>query len=142
MQQPPIPRIVEGTLVESTLLVPAPPPPSILQGEEGGQHPLRALRRWVGQGLLTVLVALCTVLALTPTQPRIMRLVVTLVPAAGVTATTGTDQGTAACCSDLDPTGDSADDRQGSPACRTGTRTSHLLQSSSHRTDHPGRDAA
>jgi len=82
---PPTQRIVEGTLVESTLLAPAPP--SNPQGEEDGQHSLRALRHWFGQGLLTVLVALLTVLALTPTQPPVMRLFVSLMPAAGVTAT-------------------------------------------------------
>lgn len=82
---PPTQRIVEGTLVESTLLAPAPP--SNPQGEEDGQHSLRALRHWVGQDLLTVLVALLTVLALTPTQPRVMRLFVSLMPAAGATAT-------------------------------------------------------
>ncbi len=82
----PTPRIVEGTLVESTLLVPATPP-SMPQGEEEDQQPRRALRRWAQQGIVAVLVALFTVLALTPTQAAAMRLFVRLVPAAGATAT-------------------------------------------------------
>lgn len=81
----PTPRIVEGTLVERTLLVP-PRPPSSAQAERT-RHPAHSLLRWVGQSLMTVLVALCTVLALTPTQPRVMRLFVRLLPAAGATAT-------------------------------------------------------
>ncbi len=81
---PPTPRIVEGTLVESTVLV--PPPPSSAQAGSY-QHPAHSLLRWVGQSLVILLVALCTVLALTPTQPRVMRLFVSLVPAAGAKAT-------------------------------------------------------
>src|SRR5260370_11693269 len=58
---PPTPRIVEGTLVESTLLVPAPLPPSSAQAERN-RHPAHSLFRWVGQPLMTVLIALLTVL--------------------------------------------------------------------------------
>jgi hypothetical protein len=83
---PPTPRIVEGTLVESSLLVPAPLRPSSAQAERT-RHPAHALLRWVGRPLMTVLVALLSVLLLTPTQPRIMRLFVSMLPAAGATAT-------------------------------------------------------
>jgi len=82
----PTPHIVEGTLVESTVLVPSPPLPSSAQAERD-HHPAQSLRRWVQQSLVTVLVALCTLLLLTPIQPRVMRLFVTLVPAAGSSAT-------------------------------------------------------
>jgi hypothetical protein len=81
-----IPGIVEGTLVESTLLVPTmqhPLPPQT----ERGQSPTRSLRHGVWHGLLTLLAALFTVLLLTPIQPGVMRLFVSLVPAAGATAT-------------------------------------------------------
>jgi hypothetical protein len=84
---PPTPRIVEGTLVESTLLVPSTPPPSSPPQTERGQHPSRLLRRWVQQGIVTVLAALLTVLVLVPTQAAVMRLFVSLVPAADATAT-------------------------------------------------------
>jgi hypothetical protein len=77
---PPTPRIVEGTLVESSLLVPAPLRPSPAQAERT-RHPAHALLRWVGRPLMTVLVALLSVLLLTPTQPRVMRLFVSMLPA-------------------------------------------------------------
>ncbi len=80
------PRIVEGTLVESTLLLYSTPP-SLAPGAESDQPPTRSLRRWVQQGIVTVLVALLTVLGLVPTQAAAMRLFVSLVPAAGATAT-------------------------------------------------------
>ncbi len=83
----PPPRIVEGTLVESTLLIPATPPPSIPPGEENDQSPTHSLRRWGQQSIVTVLVALFTALALVPTQAAAMRLFVSLVPAAGASAT-------------------------------------------------------
>jgi hypothetical protein len=84
---PPTPtsRIVEGTLVESTLLGPSTPP-SPPQAEYA-QRRMRSLRRWGQQGLITVLAALLTVLGLTPTQAGAIRLFVTLVPVAGPTAT-------------------------------------------------------
>jgi hypothetical protein len=82
----PTPRIVEGTLVESTLLVPSTPPTSSPQAERDW-HPTRSLRQWTHQGVLITLVALLTVLALVPTQAGAMRLFVTLVPVAGPTAT-------------------------------------------------------
>ncbi len=87
MPPPPTPRIVEGTLVESTLLVPATPPPSASAQTEQDQHPARSLRLWVRQGIVTVLAALFTVLALVPTQAAAMHLFVRLVPAADATAT-------------------------------------------------------
>jgi VCBS repeat-containing protein len=80
------PRIVEGTLVESTLLV-HPMPPSLAPGAENDQSPTHSLRRWVQQGIVTVLVALFTVLGLVPTQAAAMHLFVSLVPAAGASAT-------------------------------------------------------
>lgn len=81
-----IPGIVEGTLVESTLLVPPMHPPLPPQSERT-QSPARSFRRGVRHGLLTLLAALFTVLLLTPVQPGAMRLFVSLVPAAGATAT-------------------------------------------------------
>lgn len=83
---PPTPRIVEGTLVESTVLVPPTAPPSTPPSGRD-LSPARALRRWGEQGLLTLLVALITALVLVPTQEPVMRLFVKLVPAAGATAT-------------------------------------------------------
>jgi hypothetical protein len=83
---PPITRIVEGVLVESTLLVPTTQP-GLPPHMGSNQSPMRSLRRRVGQGFLTVLAALLTVLLLTPIQPGVMRLFVSLVPAAGATAT-------------------------------------------------------
>ncbi len=80
------PRIVEGTLVESTLLV-HPMPPSLSPGAESNQPPTRSLRRWVQQSIVIVFVAFLTVLVLVPTQAAAMRLFVSLVPAAGATAT-------------------------------------------------------
>jgi hypothetical protein len=82
--EPPIqtPCIVEGTLVESTLFI----PPLPLQTQRG-RSPTRSPIRGIGQGLLMLLAALLTVLLLTPLQPAVMRLFVSLVPAAGATAT-------------------------------------------------------
>jgi hypothetical protein len=80
------PRIVEGTLVESTVLVPPTAPPST-PPSESDLSPAQALRRWVEQGILTLLVVLVTALVLVPTEAPVMRLFVGLVPAAGATAT-------------------------------------------------------
>jgi hypothetical protein len=80
----PGPRIVEGTLVESTLLVALPPPSAQVASDS---PPVHTLLRWLGHVSVSVLVALLTMLALTLTQAPLMRRFVALMPAAGATAT-------------------------------------------------------
>jgi hypothetical protein len=80
----PTPRIVEGTLVESILVGPSPSAPA---QPEGAASRLRTLGRKGQQCALLLLAALLTVLLLVPTQASAMRLFVSLVPAAGPSAT-------------------------------------------------------
>jgi hypothetical protein len=78
------PRIVEGALVESILVGPSPSAPP---RSEGAPSRLQTLGRKGQQCALLMLAALLTVLLLVPTQAPIMRLFVSLVPAAGPNAT-------------------------------------------------------
>jgi hypothetical protein len=80
----PTPRIVEGTLVESTLA--GPSLPASPQAEDAPSR-LQALGRWGRQCSLMVLTALLTVHLLVPTLAPVMRLFVSLVSAAGPSAT-------------------------------------------------------
>jgi hypothetical protein len=80
----PTPRIVEGTLVESNL---AGSSPSVPVQQEGASSRLQTLRQKGQQRALLLLAALFTVLLLVPTQAPAMRLFVSLVPAAGPSAT-------------------------------------------------------
>ncbi len=80
----PTPRIVEGTLVESTLVGPSPSAPA---QPECAPSCLQTLGQWGRQCSLVMLTALLTVLLLVPTQAAAMRLFVSLVPAAGPSAT-------------------------------------------------------
>jgi hypothetical protein len=80
----PTPRIVEGTLVESIVVDSSPSAPA---QPEGAASRLQALGRKGQQCTLLLLAALLTVLLLVPTQAPAMRLFVSLVPAAGPSAT-------------------------------------------------------
>jgi hypothetical protein len=80
----PTPRIVEGTLVESNLVGSSPSAPV---QQEGASSRLKTLRQKGQQRALLLLTALLTVLLLVPTQAPAMRLFVSLVPAAGSSAT-------------------------------------------------------